>query len=224
MSSQLDIRKIYVDTKFKTADSKSDSDFYIDLPRTLQTSENTKAFIDEIAIPNVMKVIDARNQKLYVSIFSNDSRYDQIVTIPTNNYSGVTFASALQTALNSLATLMQTISMNLKMQFTVTYDYTNNNMNITLADNRTGIIIIGNVLTVKIYSDADIMMGVDGRTSVNMMDVDNINEVISLQRTVKLTKDTPFNAVINLRSLKPFTHIVNIYRVMTLFRFFSKIQ
>ena len=224
MSSQLDIRKIYVDTKFKTADSKSDSDFYIDLPRTLQTSENTIAFIDEIAIPNVMKVIDARNQKLYVSIFSNDTRYDQIVTIPTNNYSGVTFASALQTALNSLATLMQTISMNLKMQFTVTYDYTNNNMNVTLADNRTGIILVGNVLTVKIYSDADIMMGVDGRTSVNMMDVDNINEVISLQRTVKLTKDTPFNAVINLRTLIIFTYIVNIYQVMTLFRFFFKIQ
>ena len=112
MSSQLDIRKIYVDTKFQTADRNSDSDFYIDLPRTLNTSENTIAFIDEIAIPNVMKVIDARNQKMYVSIFSNDTRYDQIVIIPSNTHSGVTFASAMQTASNSLATLMPNISMN----------------------------------------------------------------------------------------------------------------
>ena len=58
-----------------------------------------------------MKVTDNRNQNMYVSIFSNDSRYDQIVTIPSNNHFGVTFASALQAAVNSLATLMQNISM-----------------------------------------------------------------------------------------------------------------
>ena len=63
MSSQLDIRKIYVDTKYKSPDSISDSNFIINLPRTLNTTENTIAFIDEIAIPNVFKTIDNRNQK-----------------------------------------------------------------------------------------------------------------------------------------------------------------
>ena len=69
MSSQLDIRKICVDTKYKPPDSISDSNFKIILPRTLNTTENTVAFIDVVAIPNVMKTVDNRNQKTYASIF-----------------------------------------------------------------------------------------------------------------------------------------------------------
>ena len=141
-------------------------------------------------------------KKMYVSIFSNDSRYDEVVTIPTDNYNGITFASAMQAQLNSLATLMQNITPHVKMLFNVTYDYTQNKLNITLTDNRDGIIIIGDVLTVKIYSDSDVIQGVAGRTSVNIINVDSINEVISLQNTFSLTNTNPFFATINLRTIR----------------------
>ena len=100
--------------------------FLINLPRTLNTTQNTLAFIDDIAIPNVFKTIENRSQKMYVSIFSNDSRYDEVVTIPTDNYNGITFASAMQTQVNSLATLMQNITSHFKMMFNVSYDFTQN--------------------------------------------------------------------------------------------------
>ena len=65
--------------------------------------------------------------KLYQLIFFiliNVFATAQIITIPADNYNGITFASAMQAALNNLASLMQNIAMNLIMQFTVTYDYT----------------------------------------------------------------------------------------------------
>ena len=75
-------------------------------------------------------------------------------------------------------------------------------MNINWTDNSEGVIIIGDVLTEKIYSDSDIIQGVDGRTSVNIINVDSINEVISLQSTFSLTNTNPFNATINLRTIR----------------------
>ena len=38
----LDCKKIYIDARFKTADSKSDSDFFVELPNTV----NIKAGFD----------------------------------------------------------------------------------------------------------------------------------------------------------------------------------
>ena len=37
----LEVNKIYIDTRFKTEDSKSDSDFTIGLPKTVNTPDDT---------------------------------------------------------------------------------------------------------------------------------------------------------------------------------------
>ena len=48
MSSNLDIKKVYVDSRFKTANSKSDSDFYIELPRTFNVPDGVVAHTDDL--------------------------------------------------------------------------------------------------------------------------------------------------------------------------------
>ena len=83
----MDIRKIYIDSYFKK--SGADSNFTIELDETVHTNDNTVAYIDEIVIPNVVKIIDDRNNKIYVSLSINTLIFYDILTIPTNNYNGI---------------------------------------------------------------------------------------------------------------------------------------
>ena len=62
----LDIKKVYIDTRFKTADSLSDCDFFIELPRSLNVPDNTICYITDIVIPVSWHTVDARNNKLYM--------------------------------------------------------------------------------------------------------------------------------------------------------------
>ncbi len=48
----LPIRKIYIDTRFKSFDSASRSDFNTDLPTTFLMPEDTGFYIDDVCIPH----------------------------------------------------------------------------------------------------------------------------------------------------------------------------
>ena len=65
-NNKLDIKKIYVDTRFKTADSKSDTDFNIELPRTFNVPDGVVAYIDDIVIPISFSTVDDRSNNLYI--------------------------------------------------------------------------------------------------------------------------------------------------------------
>ncbi len=65
-NNTLEIKKIYVDTRFKTSDSKSDSDFSIELPRSFNVPDNVVAYIDDIVIPVSFSTVDARNNNLVI--------------------------------------------------------------------------------------------------------------------------------------------------------------
>ena len=60
----MDIKKVYIDTRFKMSDSKSDSDSYVELPRALNIPDKCVCYIDDIVIPVSWTTIDARNNTL----------------------------------------------------------------------------------------------------------------------------------------------------------------
>ena len=66
MDNKLQIRKICIDSRFKTPGSKSSSDFYIDLPETISIPNDTVCFVDNVVIPNSWKTIENYDNKLYV--------------------------------------------------------------------------------------------------------------------------------------------------------------
>ena len=58
--------KIYIDTKYRTADSVSSSDFKIELPETLTLPPSTKAYLTDITMVNTIKtIIKDYNDKIY---------------------------------------------------------------------------------------------------------------------------------------------------------------
>ena len=62
----LEVKQIYIVTPFKTEGSKSESDFIIVLPETINIPDATIAYINDIVLPvSSWTTIDERNNKLY---------------------------------------------------------------------------------------------------------------------------------------------------------------
>ena len=49
----LPLKKIYIDSRDRTVDSKSASNFKIELPNTVQMPENTVFFVTDVCVPHV---------------------------------------------------------------------------------------------------------------------------------------------------------------------------
>ena len=100
----LDIKKVYVDTNFKTPDSRRDSDLFIELPRSLNVPDNVICYITDVVIPASWSTIDARNNNLYMHIERSVEKIYKNVALAKMNYDGVKFAAALQDALTASMT------------------------------------------------------------------------------------------------------------------------
>jgi hypothetical protein len=125
----LDIKKVYIDTRFKTSDSVSDSDFYVELPLSINIPDKCICYIDDIVLPVSWTMIDSRNNYVYLGLRIGETIHELRVQMPNGNYNGITFASALQTVINSVLTPYST-------PVEVSYDNVNNKMTITLHDDR----------------------------------------------------------------------------------------
>ena len=64
------VKKVYVDSRFRSADSASNSDFKYELKEALDLPDNTVCYIDDVTIPHTWRTIDSHNNKLYM-IFKN---------------------------------------------------------------------------------------------------------------------------------------------------------
>ena len=104
----LPVKKIYVDSKFKTSDSKSTSDFKFELKESVLLPTNTIAYIDNICIPHSWHSIEQDvNDKLYIQVTnssqlaSSKANECRIIVLTPGNYNISTLASEIQTKANN---------------------------------------------------------------------------------------------------------------------------
>ena len=57
------MQKIYIDSRFRTANSKNESDFNVELPRSFNVPDGVVAHIDDIVIPVSWTTVDERNNR-----------------------------------------------------------------------------------------------------------------------------------------------------------------
>ncbi len=94
----LPIKKIYIDSRFKSSDSASNSDFKIDLPTTLLMPEDTGFYIDDVCIPHTWYPIeDGKNN----AIVFNVNAYILTALVPAGNYSVKDLGLAVAVAMNA---------------------------------------------------------------------------------------------------------------------------
>ena len=106
--SSLKYKKIYFDTKYKTDDSKSTSDFKVELPETLFFENNSVFYVDDIAIPHSWYSVEDFNNKMYVCVYDGASpgaspgnTCSYIITLNNGNYTGTDLASEIQAKFTS---------------------------------------------------------------------------------------------------------------------------
>ena len=111
----LKIKKIYVDSKYKTPDSISTSEFSIQLPETIYMPDNSVFYISDVCIPHSWYTIEENvNNKFFLQIEYNNFTVDIILTLDSKNYTGGDLAVEMLTQLNKLV--------DYSGKFTFTYD------------------------------------------------------------------------------------------------------
>ena len=99
----LPIKKIYIDTRLKAPDSRSDSDFFIDLPTTFLMPEDYGFYMDDVCIPHSWYTVEeGRNDKLCFSL----APFAVEATVPPGIYTVPGLGAAIATAMSNAALLV----------------------------------------------------------------------------------------------------------------------
>ena len=74
MSNRLTYKNIFIDSKYRTEQSKSSSDFSIELNENLETPEGTRMYVTDISIGAVWKTTEVGfYEYMYVMVFNGDT-------------------------------------------------------------------------------------------------------------------------------------------------------
>ena len=60
------VKKVYVDSRFRTNDSDSNSDFKFELIEALDLADNVVCYVDDSSIPHTWRTIESYSNKFYV--------------------------------------------------------------------------------------------------------------------------------------------------------------
>ena len=96
----LEVKKIYVDSRYRTADSTSDSNFRIQLGRNIFLPEKCVYHLENCVIPHSWYNIEAGLNDTMYYIVNGGVNFIK-ATIPSMNYTGAALASALTSVLTN---------------------------------------------------------------------------------------------------------------------------
>ena len=103
MAGSLSIRKIYVDSRFKTADSLSDSNFKFELKESVQLPDKCVCFVDDLVIPHSWYNVEENSKYLYVRRYQDlsNTTTDHIIALEVQNHTFDSLKNALQASLDA---------------------------------------------------------------------------------------------------------------------------
>ena len=197
----LPLKKIYIDSRDRTVDSKSASNFKIELPNTVQMPDNTVFFVTDVCVPHVWKTIEEGfNDRLYLMYSTplppapGSIGRHVIVYLTEGNYKLAELAAHIQTQINaSIDDVAKSYT-----TFAVTPDATNNSLTISMTGS-------SSTVWFKLYTDAEVVSTIGlywiGSDPGNLK---SANDVLTLVSPMKLTTSYQ-TGFVNL------THTNNVY-------------
>ena len=165
MANILPVNKIYCDTKFKRNDSKSNSNFKIDLPQTLKLPDNCVFYIDDVSIPYAWHTVETGvNDKMYFRLKTSTYVWnDYIIVLDSKTYNGIQFAAEVQSKITAASS---------GAVVTATYDTQSKRMSISVAN-----------LDLNIFTDEDmknpLMLTFWNGASYDVNNLNSVNELIT---------------------------------------------
>ena len=112
----LEVKKLYIDSRYRTVDSNSDSDFKIQLGRNIFLPDNCVMHIENFSCAHSWYSIESgMNDRMYLKVVQNSGITYNIITIPSTNYTGTELVAVLQPALNYYHPGLFTVSYNISV-------------------------------------------------------------------------------------------------------------
>jgi len=178
----LQVKKLYIDSRYRTADSVSDSNFRIQLGRNIYLPDNCILHLENCVIPHSWYTIEAGiNDTMYLKINS----LCITLTIPSTNYLGSELATVLQAFLTSAFPSL----------FTVSYNLTINKITIAIASG-----------SFKILTDSELATNLNNTWTGPAYDANSPNSCndIITNRTINNNRSTsPFvSGMLNLQGFR----------------------
>ena len=76
MSNKLTYKKVYVNSKFRLPQSRSSSDFVVELEENMELQQGSKMWITEVSLPTSFKTTEVNfYEYLYVMIYDNNDTF-----------------------------------------------------------------------------------------------------------------------------------------------------
>ena len=169
----LEVKKIYVDSRYRTVSSNSDSDFSIQLNRNIYLPEHCVMHIENCVIPHSWYTIEKDvNDKMYF-IINGDTTTAFTITIPSANYTGAQLIAALNLLfINGL---------------TASYDLNTNRITISSSS----------LTSFQVLTDNDLLR------MFNISNPNSCNDVITNRHTKVNTHTSPWiSGMINLQGFR----------------------
>jgi hypothetical protein len=181
----LEVKKLYIDSRYRTADSSSDNDFKIQLGRNIVLPDNCQMHIEHCVVPHSWYNIETGiNDTMYYSITESGATTYHTITIPSTNYSGTTLVTALNTLLGSWT------------YFGVSLNVNTNSISITIQAGK----------TFKILTDAELATQLNGAwtgPSYNPSQPNSCNDIITNRTPYTNTNSTPWTSgMLNLQGFR----------------------
>ena len=191
---KLDITKIYIDTRYRTKNSKSESDFSIELPRSFNIPDGVVAHIDDIVLPVSWTVIDERNNTAYVAFSCVGTIQETIFDFPSQNFDGPTFADMLADYLNNAVKGFKHAGVKIEPLFICNYDLSENRLTISFIDNseRAGLVKELAPFVLEFYTDEYLA------TEARISEINTINTIIRNTERTFITEASPYTCYIDL--------------------------
>ena len=187
---KLDITKIYIDTRYRAKNSKSETDFNIELPRAFNIPDGVVAHIDDIVLPVSWSTIDERNNKVYVVFSALTTTNEIVIELDKQNYDGAQFASTMEASLNASAAGFTHAGYVVESTFTCAYDLAENKLTISVitTGERAGFV----PFEVEFYTDEYLA------TDFGVASASTIHTIIrNTERTI-ITETKPYTCYLDL--------------------------
>ena len=96
------IKKVHIDSSYKSNDSVSNSDLKFEIKEALDLPDNRVCYIGDISIPHTWYTVEDFNNQLYIDSANPDLTLTAyILTVPSGNYTASSPAAMLNNLLQT---------------------------------------------------------------------------------------------------------------------------
>ena len=191
---KLDITQIYIDTRYRTKNTKSESDFSVELPRSFNIPDGVIAHIDDIVLPISWTVIDKRNNTAYIAFSCVGTIQEMVFDFPSQNYDGPTFAAMLADYLNTAVKGFEHAGVKIEPLFICAYDLSENRLTISFVDNSGSAGLVKELAPFVLEFYTDEFLATEARIST----INTINTIIRNTERTFITEASPYTCYIDL--------------------------